>query len=70
MLWPKITGKKYEIGEEETERGRIKAGTTNLKAIKELESELRGGNAFPKRQRGHRRKGNEEDKTRGISNLG
>lgn len=70
MLRPKITGKKYEIGEKETERGRIKEGTSNLKVRKELERELKRGNALPKCQRGHRRKGNEEDKTRGISNLG
>lgn len=51
-------------------RGRIKEGTTNLKVRKEPERELKRGNALPKCQWGHRRKGNEEDKTRGISSLG
>lgn len=51
-------------------RGRIKEGSTNLKVIKELGRELKRGNALPKSQRGRRRKGNAEDKTRGISNLG
>lgn len=50
--------------------GRIKEGSTNLKVIKELERELKRGSVLPKCQRGHRRKGNAEDKTRGISNLG
>lgn len=43
-------------------KGRIKDGTMNLEVIKELERKLNQGGALPECQRGHRRKGNEEDK--------
>lgn len=73
MLWPEIAGKKYEIGEKKVKGGRSKEAPLTQekkkKKSKVLEKELQRSTALPRCQRAHRRKGNAEDKTRGISNL-
>lgn len=62
--------RSMKLEERKLKGGKIKGGTTNLKVMKEPERELRKGNALPRCQRGHGRKGKEENKTGRILNLG